>query len=384
MADLVSTIIQSFSPDVIGKLSSLLGLQHTAVRNGLAAAVPGLLSQLASTASHYDSVQKLSRAVSQVESLARHKSDIVKAVSEPSQSVIGSGWNIASTLLGNDALETISFATAKTAGLDIGAARKLLGFAAPVVLASLKREQARANLNNFGLVRLIGSQKGNFERASPPGFGQAIADSFSRPSPSPTAPSTPAYKTASSNFEWSRWAVSGLVAAALSFLIISQVQKRTTLPLVQQDATVTTQTAPAQTAPAQTTEALKASVPDATSPTTEAVDQRLRATVGTLENEASASLDRLLAVLPKLNDSASAQAAVTEIREISSHLAQVHSDSLKLSADAGKTVSDAFSAKLGKINADLEQILRQFSFMNEEEKTTFYKLKADLDALFKS
>ena len=373
--DLVSTITQSFSPDVIGKLASLLGLEQAAAQKGLSAAVPGVLAGLANSLSAYDGVHKLSRAVSQVESLAGRDGDLLKSLSEPGKSLTGSGWNIGSSILGSNTLETLSIAVARYAGLDVGAAQKLIGYAVPVVLGSLKREQVRSNLNNFGLAQLVTSQKSGFERALPAAFIQTVAD---RPSPSPATPAAttspvfkgaPAGKTASQ--DWSRWLLPALVVAAAAFYLLQKREDAKTAQTPVQSEVIVPQAAQPQAVPQ---EAPKEAAAKETAPLTAAA----------LENDIGAALERLRVALPKVTEPASAQAALNEIREISSRLAQLKSESQHLSAEVTKPVSEALSAKLAELNTALEQIIKHINFVNNEEKPAIDRLKTELGSLLKS
>ena len=362
--DLVSTIIQSFSPDVIKKLASTLGLEQAAARKGLSAAVPGILAGLASTASGYDGVQKLSRAMAQVESIAGRDGDILNNLLGSSKSVIESGWNIGSSVLGGSALETLSSAVAKFAGFDAGSAKRLLSFLVPVVLGFLKLEQARANLNNFGLAKLLTSQKSDFERAMPAGVRQAVKEP--RPSVSQATPSdgsNPPHERASAgraaSRDWLRWLLPALViaGAALYFL-----PKREVAQDIGHSATTAPQAVPQQ-APAKET---------------------AQVTAATLENDIAANIERLRVALPKVNDPASAQAAVNEMREISSRLAQLKSQSQHLPAEVRKPVVDAVSAKISELNSALDRIIKQISFLNEEAKPAIDTLKTELASLSKT
>lgn len=378
--DLVSAITQSFSPDVIGKLASTLGLEQAAAQKGLSAAVPGVLAGLANSLSAYDGVHKLSRAISQVETLAGRDSDMLKSLSEPGKSLTGSGWNIGSSVLGSSTLETLSIAVAKYAGLDAATAQKLIGYAIPIVLGYLRREQVRSNLNNFGLAQLVTGQKSSFERALPPALVQTVAD---RPAPrqvTPAATSSPVITGASAGSttsqDWSRWLLPALVVAAAAFYFLQKREDAKTAQAPVQSEVTVPQASQPQAAPqaaAKETAAKEAAAKE-TAPVTAAA----------LENDITATLERLRIALPKVTEPASAQAAVNEIREISSRLAQLKSESLRLSAEAAKPVSAALSAKLAELNAALEQVIKQINFVNDEEKPVIDKLKTELGSLLKS
>ena len=372
--DLVSAITQSFSPDVIAKLASLLGSEQAAAQKGLSAAVPGVLAGLANSLSAYDGVHKLSRAISQTESLAGRGADILKSLSEPGKSLSGSGWNIGSSILGSSTLETLSIAIARYAGLDAAAAQKLIGYVLPVVLGYLRREQVRSNLNNFGLAQLVTSQKSSFERALPPAFIQTVA---SRPAPdqtkAPAASSSPVVTEATAGntarLDRASWLLPALAATAVAVYFLQKPEETKTAQTPVQSEVTVPQAAQPQTAP-QEAAGTRETAAKETAPVNAAA----------LENGIETTLERLRIALPKLSEPASAQAAVNEIRELSTKLAQLKSESQHLSAEAAKPIS----AKLAELNAALEQIAKQIKFIDDEEKPALDKLKAELGSLLKS
>ena len=186
--NLVSAIMQSFSPEAVGRLASTLGLEQPAVQKGVSAGIPGILAGLANTASGHDGAQRLGRALSHVDDLAGRGGDIAKNLLDSGKSLFGSGWNIGSSLLGGSALETLSSMVARYAGIDLGSGRKLLGFLVPGVLAFLKREQSASGLDNKGLANLLVGQKANIERAMPAGLASLMHDVEAPASVRPTAP----------------------------------------------------------------------------------------------------------------------------------------------------------------------------------------------------
>jgi len=359
--DLVSTISQSFSPDIIGKLASSLGLEQSATQKGVSAAIPGILAGLANTASVYDGTHKISRAISQVDNLTARSGDTLKNLLDSSKSAVGSGWNIGSSVLGSSTLETLSSQVAKYAGFDLGSAQKLLSFLVPVVFGFLKREQARGNLNNFGLAKLLVSQKSNIERAIPAGFTQAAYEVESRPRVSQGKPADtgrPSYQSASAGKaggqDWGRWLLPALVVGAAAFFLLQNREETNTA----QRTVIEAQQPPAK--------------------------ERAQITAATLENEIVASIERLRVALPKVSDPASAPAAVNEIREISSRFAQLKSASQQLSAEVRKPIWDAFSARVSELNSSLDQIIKQIKFLSEEAKPAIDTIKTELANLSKA
>ena len=98
----------------------------------------------------------------------------------------------------------------------------------------------------------------------------------------------------------------------------------------------------------------------------------------TLENDIIANIERLRVALPKVSDPASAQAAVSEVRQISNRLAQLKSSEQQLPAEARKSVSDALSTKVTELNLLLERILKEIDYLSGEAKPAIDTLKTEL------
>jgi len=153
---------------------------------------------------------------------------------------------------------------------------------------------------------------------------------------------TPSNKSAPARQEWTKWLLPAvlIVAAAVFFL---QKGKETgtaqsTAPAMYQDST--------------------------------------KINPATLE--IIANIERLRVALPKVSDPASAQAAVREVREVSSRLAQLKSSAQQLPSEARKSVSDALSTKVTELNLLLERILKEIDYLSGEAKPAIDTLKTEL------
>jgi hypothetical protein len=153
---------------------------------------------------------------------------------------------------------------------------------------------------------------------------------------------TPSNKSAPARQEWTKWLLPAvlIVAAAVFFL---QKGKETgtaqsTAPAMYQDST--------------------------------------KINPATLE--IIANIERLRVALPKVSDPASAQAAVREVREVSSRLAQLKSSAQQLPSEARKSVSDALSTKVTELNLLLERILKEIDYLSGEAKPAIDTLKMEL------
>ena len=161
---------------------------------------------------------------------------------------------------------------------------------------------------------------------------------------------TPSNKSAPARQEWTKWLLPAvlIVAAAVFFL---QKGKETgtaqsTAPAMYQDST--------------------------------------KINPATLENDIIANIERLRVALPKVSDPASAQAAVREVREVSSRLAQLKSSAQQLPSEARKSVSDALSTKVTELNLLLERILKEIAYLSGEAKPAIDALKTELANFLKA
>jgi hypothetical protein len=290
--------------------------------------------------------------------------------------VLGSGWNIGSSVLGGSALETLSSTVAKYAGFDLGSAKKLVSFLVPVVLGFARREQARHNLNNFGLAKLLVGQKSDIERAMPAGL-MPTPEIQPRPSIAQATPAAaPSYKTASARGDRARWLLPALlIAAAAVYFLQTREETRT----VQETAELN---------PATATE--RAQIAEVTPATAKQTDQiaaaaaKETAQLTAIENDIATNIERLRVALPKVSDPATAQTAVSEIREISNRLVQLKSTAQQLSAEARKSISGAVSAKISDLNSILDRIIKEINYLSGEAKPVIDTLKTELSNLSKA
>jgi len=381
--NLVSTILQSFSPDVVGKLAATLGLEESSAQKGIAAAVPGLLASLANAVSGPGGAQKISAAISHAGDITDDSGDIVKSALDSGRGVLETGWGSISSLLGNNAIEKLLSAVAQYAGLSQGSAKKLIAFLVPIVLAFLKREQESAGLNAKGLASFLGSQKSNIERAIPEGLIGRLADSGVRqPSPETrwpgreTTPATGLRRTAASpspsrsSQSWAYWLVPALIiAGAALYLLPVTEDSRTAQEINRNTKAAGEQAAPKETAQTETLKA-KTAAPGGS-------------TAVTLQDDILSNIGRLQTALQTIKDPASAQAAVGEIREISDRFARLKSVAQQLSPEARKSVAAAVSARMPDLNTILDRIGNEIN-LSGEAKPAMDTLKVELANLTKA
>ncbi len=166
ITNLVSTITQSLSPDVSGRIAASLGSDRAAVEKGIGASVPGILAGLANSASRPTGGQRLGSVVSQIHGMPPQ--EIVKHLLDADHRKLAEpGWLMLSSLAGGGFIQALGSSIAQFSGLGQPAAKDLLGLLAPVVLEFLRREQIAKGLDSKGLAGLLASQRDNIRRALP-------------------------------------------------------------------------------------------------------------------------------------------------------------------------------------------------------------------------
>lgn len=214
MANLVSTITQVLSSDIVARVAAKLGIDETQVTRAFQAGVPGLLAALASLVSKPQGASALSKIVSQQEPNAL--TNLASLLGGAGQkALVEGGANTLTSLLGGQTSSSLIDAVGKYAGVGTAASKNIMGLLGPVALGVLGQQQRSQGLDAAGIGDLLASQKDNIARALPSGFadyltGTGILDGVA----AKTARFEPAYvapKRSASDLGW-LLPVLGLVA----------------------------------------------------------------------------------------------------------------------------------------------------------------------------
>lgn len=375
--NLVSTIMQSFSPEIVQKLASTLGLEQSTAQKGISAAIPGILVSLANAVSGSDGAQKIGAAMSHAEELAGRGGDIARNALDTNRSALESGWGAISSLLGKGSLETLTSAVAQYAGFGQGTAKKLLGYVVPVVLGFVRREQISSGLDNKGLACLLEGQKNVIERAMPSGLTALLAAPRSqRPNSSVNIRET-SYATSmrdelrGSSRSWAYWVLPALIAAGAALYLLPTGEPQRTATQNGRDARPADASQAKPAAPISTAGGMPSPTPVGASK------------AAGLQNDILTGISRLQVALNRIKDPASAQAAVAEIRDISSNFARLKTIALQLSPEERKAVAAAVSARMPDLNMILDRIGNEIN-LSGEARPAMDTLKTELASLSKA
>ncbi len=171
MSNLVQTVINAVTPDMITKLSGLLGESSGGVGKGLAAAAPALLAAALQQSSTTSGANGLLGLLSQVTSGGNLLDQLPALLADDTAraTLLNQGRGLADGLLGSNS-SSIANTLASFAGLKGGSASNLLALAAPLVMGAIGKALGPSPTAS-GLQSLLSEQRSSILGALPPGLG---------------------------------------------------------------------------------------------------------------------------------------------------------------------------------------------------------------------
>src|SRR5262245_52300049 len=134
--NLVDSIKDQLSGDVLSKLGGLLGENEATTAKATTAAVPSLLSVLAALVSSQGGIQKLIEALRNLG--AGSLGDVLGGLrTGDAAAVQQKGGDLLGSLLGGGTLAALVAALSKFSGLGSGSTKGLLAYLMPLVLGSI-------------------------------------------------------------------------------------------------------------------------------------------------------------------------------------------------------------------------------------------------------
>lgn len=348
--NLVTSIMQSLTPDMIAKIASLLGLDRGAAQKAIGAGVPAILASFASLASSPDGARQLSGMLAQQPPGAfdRFRSAIGGSQQE---TLAESGAGLMSGLIGSGGLSALAAAIGSYAGIGPNSGKSLIGMLGPVVAGALGHEQRGGGLDADGLASLLAAQKDQIAAAMPPGLtkvlnvaglrGAADAASstgarmagFAGDAYANTGQGTHAAYAAAGGGSPAIWPLLALGIAALVAIgwyfsghENSQLAERQIPPATQTSTTVGSRT------------------PDIV-------------TAAELKSELSASVSAVRVAILGMTNSANASAALPQLQQASARLDRVNAMVEELPPAARQGVANALAPTAARLNQLFDKIL---------------------------
>jgi hypothetical protein len=151
--NLVDLIKSQLTGDNLGKISSLIGESHDHTQKAIGAAVPSMLSGLASLASSSGGAGKLASALSNFD--AGSFSNLGGILSGNTGAILEKGGGLLGSLFGNSAIGSIAGALSKFSGVGSESIKKLLGYLAPFILGTVVGNLKGKKADAQGLTSLL-------------------------------------------------------------------------------------------------------------------------------------------------------------------------------------------------------------------------------------
>ena len=225
--NIVTTIVNMIAPSVLDKLAAALGINPGLARTALSAAVPAVLGALGSKASTDVGARALFDAVSKTDTSAL--GDLASTLTGASgEKFLKGGLGSLSSLLGDGALNGLTGAIAKQAGISSDASSSLVSLAGSLAMGQLAKSATSEGLNASSLAGLLSSQQANIASALPAGLGSLLSSAgvvgsnfagqatraATEAARTATAASHEAAKVAKKGTNWLAWLIPLLIALA--------------------------------------------------------------------------------------------------------------------------------------------------------------------------
>jgi hypothetical protein len=396
--NLVSLVMECLTPDTIGRIASALGLDRTNAQSAVGTAVPSLLAAFSNVAAQPGGAQKLADISSQRTGVLEGFSNMLGTGNQ--SSLIESGTQMLSSLLGSRDQNALSGAIGRFTGMGQSATGSLLGMLAPMVLGTISR-QLGPRLDPGAISNLLAGQRDNIAAALPSGFANelgraglldslggaartaaAAAGGTMRASASAAssaadtawrAGGTGVTAATPSSMNWLYWLIPAAAVAALLIYLVGSTpeqvaQNKPVEPpakTVEQSKTVT------QNRPAE---------PSTTVGQNGTVGQAMTTASLEVNKQVTDTITGLRTTLGGINDAASAHAALPKLQEASAQMDKINGLTGQLSPDGKKALTSVISPTMPALNQLFDKVLA-VPGAAEELKPTIDALKTKLAAL---
>jgi hypothetical protein len=165
--NLIELIQTHLTPDVIGRMSSVLGESTDKTRTGLTAAVPALLSGLDKTASTSGGARRITTAIENTDEKMLDSPTPIFGKGLPTE---GAGSGILNSILGSEGVSNLVESIGSVSGLSGKGTLSMLGLLTPVVLGVIKKAMRMLGADRFDIPSLLASQRSNIAAAMPQGM----------------------------------------------------------------------------------------------------------------------------------------------------------------------------------------------------------------------
>jgi hypothetical protein len=359
-----------FSGEVIGKLAGASGANQNDLTKMIGAALPGLLGSLGKVASTKEGSGKLADAIGKLgsDAGAGGLGDLGKILTGGA----GAGGNILSSLLGGNFLDGLVGVISKFTGISPALVKTALGFIAPMVLGKVGKTimgNSQGKISGQGISQFFESQKENIEKAMPAGFSLASIPGYNDLGKTPVPAAAP-----QTGFK----AVPILILLGLLGAIFAYVFNK---PKVEDSMSPAAPPAMAAMKAAEPAEGIGEMV-------TGSVANAMKEIVPTLpeldfdgiKSNLTEALDGLTGKLEGVSDSASAEAILPDLQDMTSKFDAMKTSLSALPASGKSMIGDLIKSALEKLDPIISKVT-SIPGVGDAVKGALDQLKAKLMAL---
>ena len=167
--DLVSTVTQLISPELIAKIAQALGLERTLAARAVGALVPSLLGGFATATGTPAGAAQLAKSIGSLSPDVLVQIGNMVGTSHQA-TLVTDGTGLLGQVLGGAATSGMADAVARYAGIDGAASKGLVGMIGPAVMGSLAQVQRSHGLDAMGLASVLAGQKADIAARIPADF----------------------------------------------------------------------------------------------------------------------------------------------------------------------------------------------------------------------
>jgi hypothetical protein len=330
--DIMKMVTGAVTPMLAAKVAGAFGVPEGVVRKVMAVGLPVILASLlkrSSTAGGMDAISAAMGGLGQ-DPLDRFGKALSGDAAQVSAAAQG-GSDMLGSLFGVGAAGGLAKTIAGYAGVDEKAAGPLLGLVGASALGGLKTVADTQGLDGAGVMRLLGTQKDQIEKAIPADLGRLLSSSGLLPQAADVAnaarAATASVPAAAESGGWMKWLIGAVALAAIVWLA-SQLFGTKPAPVVTD-------------APAVTTAAAGPLVVDGVN----------------IGDSIQGILTNLTGTLAGVTDAASATAAVTALTDADTALGGLQSAVGSLSAEGKTALQTLIGGALPALRTSIDGLL---------------------------
>lgn len=152
--NIVSMAAQYLTPMIIDKVASSLGITSPLAQKAIAAILPTIFGSLIGSSAKPGGLDILGKVLGQQDAgLLGSLGSLLGGAGQAGLATSGAG--MLGSLLGNNAVGSLTGAAAKFAGIGEGPAKSLVGMLAPVALGSIAQQQKSQGLDIAGVAKML-------------------------------------------------------------------------------------------------------------------------------------------------------------------------------------------------------------------------------------